>query len=216
MKAVDVDDSEECHRFVLTSDPRDGDGGSDSGTQRLFGAKHDPCGALADGGRKHGGLEPVALPGLGGFVIKVAGDDFGRPRPLGEALDLYAELLRNVALQKREVIIKALSDGYREKGRTLDDYYAESLAYGPDGRTLAVGGSNYVRLIDASTGEQLTEARIGGVVDRIAFTNDGSRLVVAADRPHDAGAKITIRDAATLRPIGPSIEPGRPYQPACR
>jgi hypothetical protein len=33
-----------------------------AGVHGLFGAKHDPGGALADGGRKHGGLEPIALP----------------------------------------------------------------------------------------------------------------------------------------------------------
>lgn len=47
-----------------TSDPRHGDGDSYGGVHRLFGAKHDPRGALADGGRKHGVLEPVALPAI--------------------------------------------------------------------------------------------------------------------------------------------------------
>ena len=88
-----------------------------------------------------------------------------------------------------------------------------SLAYSPDGRTLAVGGDNLVRLIDARTRAQLAETAVDGVATRVAFTKDGSQLVVLVapgssnqDRG-DADAQITIRDAATLEPIGRSIEP---------
>jgi WD40 repeat protein len=88
----------------------------------------------------------------------------------------------------------------------------ESLAYRPDGRTLAVGGDLFVRLFDARTREQLAETALGGVAMRMAFTNDGSRLVVLSPpgQPQDLGgadAQITIRDAATLKPIGLSIQP---------
>ncbi len=91
--------------------------------------------------------------------------------------------------------------------------FVESLAYSPDGRTLAVGGDHYVRLIDARTRQQLAETTVGGVATRMAFTKDGSQLVVlfppgkAADSLGGANARITIRDAATLEPIGLSIEP---------
>ena len=87
-----------------------------------------------------------------------------------------------------------------------------SLAYSPDGRTLAVGGDRVVRLIDARTRAQLAETAVDGVM-RMAFTKDGSQLVVlvAPDSSSqglgDADAQITIRDAATLEPIGRSIEP---------
>ena len=88
----------------------------------------------------------------------------------------------------------------------------ESLAYSPDGRTLAVGGDGFVRLIDARTREQLAETAVGGVATRMAFTKDGSQLVVLV-APGEcnglggADAQITIRDAATLEPIGRPIEP---------
>jgi WD40 repeat protein/serine/threonine protein kinase len=88
----------------------------------------------------------------------------------------------------------------------------ESLAYSPDGRTLAVGGDHYVRLFNARTREQLAETAVGGVAMGMAFTNDGSQLVVlfppgqAIDLGRD-DAQITIRDAATLEPIGRSIKP---------
>ena len=88
-----------------------------------------------------------------------------------------------------------------------------SLAYSPDGRTLAVGGDHVVRLIDARTREQLAETAVDGVAMRMAFTKDGSQLVVlvapgsCGQALGEADAQITIRDAATLKPIGRSIEP---------
>ena len=64
-------------------------------------------------------------------------------------------------------------------------------------------------MIDARTRKQLTE----GVSTRrhaarsVAFTSDGSQLVVVESAPEGAPARITIRDAATLQPIGSPIEP---------
>jgi WD40 repeat protein/tRNA A-37 threonylcarbamoyl transferase component Bud32 len=88
----------------------------------------------------------------------------------------------------------------------------ESLAYSPDGRTLAVGGDRIVRLFDARTRELLAETALSGVATRMAFANDGSQLVVLfpPGQAQDLGqddAQITIRDAATLKPIGRSIKP---------
>ncbi|HEX5901944.1 MAG TPA: BTAD domain-containing putative transcriptional regulator [Actinomycetota bacterium] len=82
----------------------------------------------------------------------------------------------------------------------------ESVAYSPDGRTLAVGGDAALRLLDARTGEQLAQVKSDGVW-RVAFTKDGSRLVTLYEAGARTDARITIRDATTLRPIGPSIEP---------
>src|SRR5215207_9009745 len=102
---------------------------------------------------------------------------------------------------------------------------AESVAYSPDGQTVAFGGDGYIRLIDARTREQLASARVAaprrdlggvgqlervggdepGLVSRIAFTRDGSQLVVLVGSESDAW--ISVRDAATLVPTGPPIEP---------
>ena len=100
---------------------------------------------------------------------------------------------------------------YEEIGDPLQGF-AGSVAYSPDGRTLAVGGDHHVSLIDGRTHEQLAETTVDGIASHLAFTKDGSRLVVlfTPGPPTDlgrAGAQIAIRDAATLEPIGPSIEP---------
>lgn len=99
------------------------------------------------------------------------------------------------------------TETYRQIGASPWDLSLESLAYSPDGRTLAVGADRHLLLIDARTGEQLAETTDGA--RRMAFTQDGSRLVILNDGAGNAEitTQITIRDAATLRQIGPSIEP---------
>jgi WD40 repeat protein len=82
-----------------------------------------------------------------------------------------------------------------------------SVAYSPDGRTLAVGGDHSVRLIDVRTHAQLAKAAVDGDADRVAFTSDGSRLVVLVTYAGDLDAQITVRDASTLEQHGPAIEP---------
>ncbi len=88
-----------------------------------------------------------------------------------------------------------------------------SLAYSPDGRMLAIGSDHVLRLVDAGTREQVAETVVSGVATRILFTKDGSRLVVllapgtSAQDLGGADAQITVLDAATLEPIGRSIEP---------
>ncbi|HEU4354033.1 MAG TPA: BTAD domain-containing putative transcriptional regulator [Actinomycetota bacterium] len=85
----------------------------------------------------------------------------------------------------------------------------ESVAYSHDGRTVAFGENKYLHLIDAQTREELAAARVADRSDagisRLAFTRDGSRLVVVSRGPR--GDRISVRDAATLAAIGPEIAP---------
>ena len=79
----------------------------------------------------------------------------------------------------------------------LPDFTAESLRYSPDGRTLAIGGDRYLRLIDAQTGQELAKESVGGAPMRMAFTKDGSQLVIlVTPGPIGAlgGADATICD----------------------
>jgi WD40 repeat protein/tRNA A-37 threonylcarbamoyl transferase component Bud32 len=103
---------------------------------------------------------------------------------------------------------------YARTGNPLMGLSGEtSVAYSPDGRTLAVGGDNVVRLVDARTHARRAETYVAGSATRVAFTKDGSRLVVLAlggvgsQYLGVADGRITVRDAATLEPIGRSIEP---------
>ena len=82
----------------------------------------------------------------------------------------------------------------------------ESLAYSPEGDTLAVGGDGSIRLLDADTHEQLAETLVDGFALRLIFTPDGSRLVVGTG-DYGVPDSISVRDATTLAAIGPSLEP---------
>ena len=91
----------------------------------------------------------------------------------------------------------------------------ESVAYSPDGQTVAFGGQGYIRLIDARTRRQVAAVRVSerdlgdeGLVTRMAFTRDGSRLVVVVKGESD-DASISVRDGATLAATGRPIAPGR-------
>ncbi len=87
---------------------------------------------------------------------------------------------------------------------------AESVAYSPDGETVAVGSGHRIRLIDARTRANLAAARVAnrGFVSRIAFTKDGSQLVVAVVADFlSLAVSMTVLDATTLAATGPPIEP---------
>ncbi len=126
------------------------------------------------------------------------------------------EFLRAIAVSRdgRTLAVGSFRDGLlffdtrtyaRIGGTSPVTGYVESLAYSPDGDTLAVGGDGSIRLLDARTYEQLAETLVDGLVTRLIFSRDGSRLVVATGET--VPDSISIRDPATLAPIGAPIEP---------
>ena len=127
------------------------------------------------------------------------------------------EFLRAIAVSRdgRTLAVGSFYDGLlffdtrtyaRIGGKSPVTGDVESLAYGPGGDTLAVGGDGFIRLLDARTHEQLAETLVDGLVTRLIFSRDGSRLVVATGG-ESVPRLINIRDPATLAPIGAPIEP---------
>jgi WD40 repeat protein len=76
-----------------------------------------------------------------------------------------------------------------------------TLAYSPDGKTLAVGGYRVVRLLDAATGE-VTKTAVGCAdqVQCVAWSSDGKCLAAAGGVPGQAG-EVVLFDAQTWKPV---------------
>ena len=79
--------------------------------------------------------------------------------------------------------------------------WVETIAYSPDGRTIAIGGNGFIRLLDARTRKLLLDRPIHGDVMRLAFSRGGARLVAVVVR-FCQEAWMSIRRAATLDPVG--------------
>ena len=76
-----------------------------------------------------------------------------------------------------------------------------SLKFSPDGKLLAVGGYQEVRLFDSATGKPV--ATLSGHADyvrSIAFSPDG-KLLAAAGGPPQRGGEIKIWDVETRKPL---------------
>jgi WD40 repeat protein len=78
-------------------------------------------------------------------------------------------------------------------------HMAISLAFSPDGKLLATGGSQNdfdVRLSDARTGKELCAIAVAATVPALAFSPDGKVLAIGQD-----DSRVALRDVATGRQI---------------
>jgi WD40 repeat protein len=86
--------------------------------------------------------------------------------------------------------------------------WVDAIVYSRDGETIAFGEGSDLTLIDARTRKTVEQAALNGDVVRMAFTRDGSKLVVLTIPPVTIGpVTISMRDATTLDAVGPKIEP---------
>ncbi|MFC9973311.1 WD40 repeat domain-containing serine/threonine protein kinase [Spirillospora sp. NPDC127200] len=88
--------------------------------------------------------------------------------------------------------------------RTGGDFGLNSLAYSPDGRTIA-GVNPGAHLFDAATGRKLASFDLGhSGVNAVAFSPDGKTLAVGVDGYHNKppGSTVQLLDARTLRKRG--------------
>jgi WD40 repeat protein len=105
---------------------------------------------------------------------------------------------------------------YERIGRPLRTAnMVDSVAYSPDGETIALGGLGFLRLIDAHSRRELAAARVSNrdlpgdvdTVDRIAFTRDGSQLVAVVSAGEARQDWISVHDGRTLAATGAPIRP---------
>jgi WD40 repeat protein/tRNA A-37 threonylcarbamoyl transferase component Bud32 len=155
--------------------------------------------AIADTPQTRGSLLSALLRSPRAIGIMHGPDD---AQPSGIALSPDGRTLVVGDFYSRLLFFDART--YRPIGEPLRaSEWVDGLAYSPDGKTIAFGGSFYINLIDARTHEILEQAPLNGHAERMAFTRDGSKLVVVTGEPFT----LSIRDATTLDVLGPAIEP---------
>jgi len=104
-------------------------------------------------------------------------------------------MLWDVASGKRTLILQK----FNPHGREEDINCAYSVAFSPDGKTLAVGTLRGIKFWDVKTGESLGDVnRPQGTVWAVAFSPDGKLIA-------SAGSKGVISKRSSPREVDPTL-----------
>ena len=163
-------------------------------------------------GGRHGAAIVVGKGAESSLVKYMTGEN--KPKmPPGGAIDLdKIAIIRRWIDEGAKIDSMQMPDGGKReegKGKSGSSIHSASnspapvttLAYSPDGKTLAVGGYRVVRLLDAATGE-LTKT-VTGCADQVqcvAWSSDGKCLAAAGGVPGQAG-EVALFDAQTWKPV---------------
>ncbi|PWT90984.1 MAG: hypothetical protein C5B54_06210, partial [Acidobacteria bacterium] len=101
-----------------------------------------------------------------------------------------------LATAQMKIKLWTVADGQEIKTLAGHSISITSLAFSPDGRTLASGSNSEIKLWDVASGRELKTLRVSGNVYCLAFSSDGKTLAGGTDYHN-----ISLWDVSTYREL---------------
>ncbi|TDC79076.1 hypothetical protein [Streptomyces hainanensis] len=143
----------------------------------------------------------ATLATAGGDGARIWNVDFGRGVPEIEIPDdmstaVFSPDGQALATMDGDGVVRVADARTGDTRATLTGRaeFAATLAFSPDGATLAAGNETDVLLWDAASGQSLTTVRLGGLLNAVVFSPDGTVLATG-----DAGGAVRLIDRTTRR-----------------